>query len=421
MERRGYGLNLRRVTDECIVALRYIFCLSVVAYYVLPNTIWSDDSPVGWLANALLNQGSIWSKPSTVMLTIICIVACIWRTSKLACSISHAALALCVITYTVSILATIIWSTDGKQVSGCERILIATLLGLLVGLAFGRPEPCIRVLVVISIIQSLYTLFYAHSGTHMYISGTVQRAGGTFDQPTSLYRLFVISIPLTAGLFIMAVSSVSSLCWSVGLATTFSALLLSYVRGGMIAVCVGLTCVVYRTSKSKFTAGFVCALVIASLAGVCYLRARGPHVNQVSSVTSALGRLSLFRRGWNIFLRHPLTGVGIAAVELPVVSRHSKHVVQVLAEPKNIYLLLLDEYGVFGAVLCVAAIASIRRIVIGSKSTIGYTILASWLSLAVAGLADTPFGTQRTDMGNLLVAALFGATLLLRPEKESVQ
>jgi O-antigen ligase len=124
-------------------------------------------------------------------------------------------------------------------------------------------------------------------------------------------------------------------------------------------------------------------------------------------------RWSSFRAGWDVFLRHPLTGAG-PGIDRLVLARATGGV-SVFRFVHNEYLQTLAELGVLGAVLLVAFVALVLRRLWRDRSATG-VLGAGGLATVTALALHAGFDFVWHIPAIPLVSAAFVGVALARPE-----
>lgn len=409
----------KRVRNSSMAACGYLVSAWLLTYYLLPGTVWSRFSPFN--NSFLFELGSsnlYWLLALAIFCTAVLFSYSRWNTKADA----NAALLCLVSLYLgVYILTALGWRQDVVATNNCFRVLAATSTGLLVARLCGRSERLAQVLCVLAAVQGTYALYYHKLGHNVFQSGDVARAGGTFNHPNGVYTVMMLCLPLVIACAVNAQSLSARAFWMICASVVFAALMITWYRGGILGAAFGVTWLTYRLTKSKQTAVLVAVALATAFLLAVYQRTNG-DVNQQSSHRSVQGRYLLWHRGLGVFQHHWLTGVGLGALEMPVtVTKLNGKKHQVIIEPKNVVLHWLAEMGLGGGILFVLFVIAIVNVIRRHSSPIASALGASWLSLVVAGMFDTPFGTADRFYGNALVGALLGAVLLLcTPPKHEV-
>jgi hypothetical protein len=292
------------------------------------------------------------------------------------------------------------------------NVLLGYVCGLAAARLFRRLKPYLLVLTVCGALQCVIAIYYQSKGMHVFISGTVARAGGTFGTPAVLYLipLFMLPIALQDG-FVAEGSGSSTLAMACA-SVMFAALVLTWERTGFLAVLVALFWLV-RKHVSTRNQRFALALVLLLICGAFWVRSNGP-VNGRSSAHSITSRAALLEMGIQTFGHNWLDGVGIGrlSVPVPVTFRGVTADVQML-EPYNQFVFWLDEMGILGGALFLLFAFSVYRAIGSARSPMARGVAAVWIAVLVAGMFNTIFGASDSGCGNMLIGSLIGITLRL--------
>jgi O-antigen ligase len=310
------------------------------------------------------------------------------------------------------------WVSGGTY-AGRQGTLNTLYLAVGLGFAFlaGSAQQAIGLLAMMTVTQSVLTLWLALHSENGIWSGTVYRAGGTFGHPTTLYIVLAPCLPLIAAL---PAERPAAARVARGLATLLmlTALLLTWYRAALVAAAVVQVFLTARLSRDHTgrmrriaVIGTGMALLVL-LAG--YVRMTG-EANSISSGYSIDGRQRLWRAGWQTFCEHPLTGVGLNHLAIPLtMERYGRTEYCVARQPMNVPLLLVAELGIGGGLLFTLTVITIARTLPG-RDRVSLGVQGAWLTFAIMGLFDAPFGTEGREAGTVLLGALLGITLLCRP------
>jgi len=382
--------------------------------WMLPHTVWSLPvaSCISWLG-----ANDIPSRPYLVGVTVVTAVILFIYYRISINPPGSVALLICISILVLDHLA-VAWTTSSPLVmSNCVRFVTGWAIGAVVVAVCARRLVVVGVVVsALGAVQAVYALALFRLGINMMTSGTVDRAGGTFNQPDVLSLWLAVALPI--GILLLIHEKVTwrviSLSLIVGL--TFSALLLTWNRADVAAEGVGLLFVILRVFPDLLWRTRI-AITLALILGVVFIwhvRSSGP-VNVASSGRSDAGRIGLWGQSAHIIATNPIFGYGLGALELPVlIKSHNTVAVAVFIQPKNLYLYWLAELGLMGAVLGTATIVLVIKALRSSAAqaeNIGLS--AAWIVILVTGLADTTFGPSRPVAGNVIFGILTGATLFL--------
>ncbi len=197
----------------------------------------------------------------------------------------------------------------------------------------------------------LGALFPAVGTISNYVQGHVVegRAGwvGIFANPNEMAYSLVILVPLAACLAASSRRS-SKLLLAATVALYIAAVYLSFSRGGLL----GLLAVAVLLGW-KWRSAPALALSIVILAGTALFLAygwtRGAGFSALGTDVDFQQRIETFEAGWNMFMDHPLTGVGIgcSVVAWPLYAPNSVYTPNSLIT-HNTFIQALSETGLLG-------------------------------------------------------------------------
>lgn len=295
-------------------------------------------------------------------------------------------------------------------------VVSAVATGLIAAL-LTRTKYVAFVLSFLTLAQAVVTVYLYKNGLNLLVSGQVNRAGGSFNQPVQVYTLMMVAFPITVMAALNSRAAVTKTFHLLAAAGQFACLILAGYRVGVLGLIGTLLFLIWHYTKSKRL------LVVTACAGILLFsvfthhRQSGP-VNAASVARSDASRPLLWKKGWEVFTGSPLTGVGVGALAIPTTTpteTPDTFVTQLNPEPKNLPLFFLCEMGIFGGVLFGLSVASVYAYLKGPVrwSPLAIGVGASWLSLMIAGMFDTPFGPAERYIGNSLFGLLLGITARL--------
>jgi len=335
-------------------------------------------------------------------------------------SLSGFFLCLLIAAYYVPEIATLILYRDNHPLfSHSASLITAISCGILCAILCGTATRAGILVCLFGLFQGIYTILYHKFGINDLTSGDVLRAGGTFDHPNGVYTLMMIGLPIAVALG-MSVSNprLRALLLLSG-SVMFSALLLTWFRGGVLGVAVGLSWLVWRLLPRRSAVAAITCLALVFLF-VAQHRVSGV-VNQSSSQRSIAGRQRLWTQGLVMFRNNWLLGMGVGVLTLPERSESAVPGQNVIAdgylvEPKNQLLHWAIELGIAGVALYLLFFAGIYRVLRKRLAPIALGLTGTWIALFVSSLCDTPFGTCDRYYGNVLLGLLIAMTIILTVE-----
>ena len=281
-----------------------------------------------------------------------------------------------------------------------------------------------QLLILVIAQQCVYAVVYHTLGLRQFHSpGFGPRAVGTFDNPSHLYPLCLIGIPISLVFAEMEVARSWKWFWR-GIATIMLlALMLTYTRAGWIACGVSLGYLALSAysplSSRKNTRWMMIGLALILLIGAIFVRTKGRVAGNPDD-RSFWGRIAIWETALKVIADHPILGNGLNTY----FQKQSEHMTLNLqrfnpmnTEPKNLYLHITAEFGLTGLVIFLFLIRrylQLYRFVIQTfpPSDDAYAVVigihASLLSVFVAGFFDTPVLHFTRSASSFAVACLLG-------------
>lgn len=136
----------------------------------------------------------------------------------------------------------------------------------------------------------------------------------------------------------------------------FTVILLSGSRGGLVSLAVFIVSILYLFRKNI---GFrhVMILSVIVLVALFFIGEKINTERYMSlenlqndyNITSEGGRLQIWKRGWDLFLSNPITGVGVTCFPMAIgYLREEMNVIPKWQVAHNSYLQVMAETGIFG-------------------------------------------------------------------------
>jgi hypothetical protein len=378
---------------------------------LLPNTCWARFSFCNYfeLAQLSVSTGNWhYAACGLTAVTLIIYLMLAWPSPQ------KLLLWTLFLVYTVwHCLAPILYSLNPIETSVDTGILMAIDVGMMAAFVAGRANALFGSIISLASMQALYAIgtSITHDGT--VLSGTIHRAGGSFDDPRQTYILMLFALPLSVTMLVNA-REVSFKCFfglCVLLQTT--ALLLTWYRGGIVGFAISMVWLAlqFPSHARRLLPYAICLLLLIGLVGA--VRTSGSR-NSVSTMGSDRGHAMLVKNGWLCFLSRWQMGGGIGRLHAVVfVDPAVKSPPEYFADPKNLYLQWLDDMGFGGGILLALFILVAARLIGRSRTTFAFGVGASWLAVLGAGLFDTTFGLGECDSPSVLAGSLLGALFLL--------
>lgn len=278
-------------------------------------------------------------------------------------------------------------------------------------------------------------------GLHQYLTGTGASYGPTNTRAIGTFGAYeIMGLATVVGCTIIVLSAVAvaakgpirwlALAGAVGL---LAPLAFSYSRGAWIGTAAGLLVVV-------FLSGWRRAVVVLCLAGLAAVSlgpkvsSTNPLVTRIGSITSAVSRpdasvndrYGLWRAAGAMWRDHPVSGVGIKNFPdyrdryAPVSVSSASDIADAAAgfrrvellSPHNLYLLVLSEQGLAGALAWAAALFALLLAGVRRFRRRQVDVMTGLIGLVAAGLGTRFLVTSlHSDVGGqttLLVSVVLG-------------
>ena len=398
-------------------SLRVVVAVWLMAGFVLPNTF-----PGSVSAASCFPDGSAGPVSALAVSTAVGVCLVVWLLLKPSAPSRPAALLWWLTLIYLAAITTFAFLQCKTPVAvNSAFLLLATFAaGLTFARVCGGSKLTARVLCGLGTVQACGTIYgrlgeYTASG-----ASEVLRAGGTFGHPTGVYTVMLFCLPPAVALAVAGRTRSEKIVWAFASALMFTALTLTWYRGGLLAAAVGLLWLCGRTARRKWPVLLLGGALALVLFTAVYVRSAG-RLHALGSDGPLQSRYVLWWEGWHSLETHWPSGVGVTGLHLPMHSDDGGVPNdQMYPDPHNLPLFWLDEMGVGGGLLFLAFLVCIAGVVRRSDAPLAGGLGAAWLALLVAGIFDTPFGlgTKERAFANALSGALLGATLLLdRPER----
>ena len=266
----------------------------------------------------------------------------------------------------LSVIGTVSLTASIKELSKWIEFLIV----LLIGTQYLRTRRQIWTLIIIAclagISQGLYGYMqeFLNLGPQSFIRDAGLRVYGTFGQPNPYAGYINMTLTIAIALVLLARSIMLRILAGVAVAILGTAEYLSQSRGGEIAIAIALFFIVtlgMPRLRKVMAAGVIgiLAIIAAYLAGripehylLPILRILGlirisftaPSIQDFSTAE----RLAHWIAGINMFIDHPITGVGIGAYGNAYAPYHITIFVNSLGHAHNYYINIAAETGLIG-------------------------------------------------------------------------
>jgi|GEM_PF-697108 len=288
-------------------------------------------------------------------------------------------------------------------------------------------EQAIRLTQLLTLIiaqQCVYAIVYHILGLRQFHTPKFgPRAVGTFENPNYLYPLCLLGTPISLVLAEVEVARSWRWFWrGIGIIALI-ALVLTYTRAGWVACAVSLGYLALSPhsplSKRKVTQWVLIGLTLTLLTGTIFVRTKGKVAGNPDD-RSFWGRIAIWETALWVIAEHPILGNGSNTY----FQKQHEHMTPNLQrfnpmniEPKNLYLHIAVEFGLIGLgifLLLIWRYVQLYRFAIrifppsddAYAVTIG--IHASLLGIFLAGFFDTPILHFTRSASSFAVAFLLG-------------
>jgi O-antigen ligase len=408
------SLAIRRLAASVIWPLRIGLAVIVLAFFLLPDTFLGRLLPLQ--TYDFLEQDGIYFTLGQEVL-LLPIIALVWlsyeRVSRADANAQRLWLLLGGL-FAVHILYCFYPPLRLGTLRCCIYLLAPIGAGLLATRLCGRFRYALVLLLALVLLQEGYAFTAYLHAKHIVVSGTVRRAGGTFDAPNTLGLMAAAALPITC-LFLLEPRplwqrALSGLC----LCGLMGLLALSGSRAAALGLAVATVWMLWKVTEqrrqSPLRSAWFWGGITASLGAILFINGMRlwGHINRVSTDRSSLGHLRLWRHGFHVFAKHWLFGAGLGYISL---ATEDNIVDYVAYDPENLLLQWLEQFGVIGGVLFLLAVYLVVRAIKG-RSLCHMTLQAMWAATAIVGCFNPVLATS-SMAGGALVGVLLGSTLLL--------
>ena len=412
-ERNAYPTGILLPMSRLIV---FLGCAWVLAYYLLPNTLWGHSSPLSRLTD--LSGGC------TSFVSVLAVVGSslgVWFLYLPFAKSQRQTLALWLVTgcWLVAIMISALQLNKDAEIANAGLSILAALtIGMLAARLIGRPDLAAWLLVTLAAGQAIYALGYQHEHIHSMVIGTIERQRGTFAGQNAISTIMVLSLPFAIGNLIKENDSPLLFPSVVLTAAIVIALSMTWSPVSVLAFGAGLTWLLWRHT-GRLVPTILTAMSLVLVAGYVWNAAKPSQVATASIHTTSVEVLPNLSHGMTVFTANPTAGLGVGALRVNVhdslnVNAAKANVINL--EPGNVPLQWLDEMGIAGGLLFLLFVATISQCVRSAGSNLSYSLGASWLALLTLGMLRTPFGTISTLHGTVIVGLLLGTTMLTNRE-----
>jgi len=321
----------------------------------------------------------------------------------------------CLAVYFGLLCFTIVTSdSNSMQAYSSGHLLLATASGLLAIALSKTKVRGIHILLMGVFLEGCFTVFQYAFGRDEFRSGSTVRASGTYEGPYALHLVLVPCIPLALGLVVDNKRHISRILWMLVSVVLVTALQLTWYRGGVVATSMGILFLLFRKRCDHRILISVIAIICFLIPFTFWMRV-SDLAGAKSSHRSVQSRLDLWHQAWQVFVSHPIVGVGQGKLMLSASVRYNGELEQIgFVSPQNEVLFVLAEGGVMGMVMVVVFSSALCSVLLRSTSSSSTGILAAWLALLICGMTDTFYGIGSTGYEPIscLVGMLIGVTLV---------
>ena len=278
-----------------------------------------------------------------------------------------------VVTAVALLFAMVISTATAQSVNASIKDLlkwIEFLAVLLLGAKYLRTRKQIWTLVVVICLAGISQALYGYAqnflnlGPHSFIRDGGLRVYGTFDQPNPYAGYINMSLPIVISLTLLGRNWATRILAATAAFLLGAAEYLTKSNGGEIAITVAVLFILVVGFPQLRKLAAICGvgvlvLIAALIAGVIPQRLTHPILSKLGLVAisfaspsaqdySTAERLAHWIAGINMFLDHPLTGVGIGNYGVAYAPYHVTIFVNSLDHAHNYYINISAETGIIG-------------------------------------------------------------------------
>jgi O-antigen ligase len=414
--------------------IRQAALLGIMVWYVLPNTIFSDclrkmvKIILPNFPDSHANIEAIFAYFLGYGLTLFFLIMYVYvRFTRWVRSAPAIHLTDKILIFNGLYLLDFFISTTERFPFALSLWVFATFMSFYFCALWCLKEQAIRLtqlLILLIAQQCVYAVVYHTLGLRQFHSpGFGPRAVGTFDNPSHLYPLCLVGIPISLILAEMEITRGWRWFWRGITTMMLLVLVLTYTRAGWVACGVSLGYLALSTysllSKQKNTRRVLIVLTLILLTGAIFVRTKGRVAGNPDD-RSFWGRIAIWGTALKVIADHPILGNGVSTY----FQKQREHMTPDLqrfnpmnTEPKNLYLHIAVEFGLTGLVIFLFLIrryVQLYRFVIQTfpPSDDAYAVVigihASLLGVFIAGFFDTPILHFTRSASSVAVACLLG-------------
>ncbi|HVT12845.1 MAG TPA: hypothetical protein VHE55_11310 [Fimbriimonadaceae bacterium] len=401
-----------------VFALRSAIPFVLLAFYVLPNTLLADASPLSW---SVLTRTGATDRTILTALSALCLLAAVPFLSRIR-SDGLRILFGGLVAYMVAVAVSSFMS--GASLAGtndCFAILLALAVGI--GSSFLSPDLKTRAATVAILIaaQAACALWLRSEGLNVVRVEHMAREGGTFDSPALLYAAIAVGLPMLIVLGSASKKTSEAGFWSLGAALALGALILTGSLTGFVAA--GLASL-YGLARILRKPAAIVALGLAMVCALGFFLSQSPagtpraatyaHTLSDRGTVAVAVLKSAKSSNWS--------GAGVGNSRIDVEKPTDGSPVHLGAgSPWDAYSLpvrLLSELGVAGLLIGLMLLAGILKAAGAARAPEEIAIAAGLVALAAISLVASPFGSSGNLCGTALAGFLLGSVYTFQPRRE---
>jgi len=240
-----------------------------------------------------------------------------------------------------------------------------------------------------------------------------------------LATFFVLIIPIAIGYFLTQTSHKAKLLSGISLVFMFSAMIFTLSRGGILALIISIAFLLFRIVRVRTMIPIVIAFITIALI-VMLNPLTSVIIDRLATVErsfSYMTRVNFYSDVWKMIIENPIVGVGFGNL-----GYHSQFKIITHASAHNIFLGLLGETGIIGAVLFFILFGKvvskyIKDFVIESNEQmkiLRWSFMSSLLGSFIHSLMEPNFEGYQFSIMFWLTVALYFKLYLLPTNTEGV-
>ena len=199
-----------------------------------------------------------------------------------------------------------------------------------------------------------------NAGLARQLANMIDRAFGSFPSANSFAGFLVLIIPVAVGLFLYEHDLKLRIWLGAAITMMTVALYLTYSKGGLIALAVGVAVMLYgglTVRKGIRSPGRLVVPLLLTVGVLVYIFWTFFGFNAIAAIGNVSGRVELWRGAWRMFLDRPWLGVGPGNFGTEFTRYQAGAVFSNYAH--NTYLQVAVEQGVLGLIAFLATMAAV--------------------------------------------------------------